>query len=94
MCRNIRPLFNFEPPATEDEIQKAALQYVRNVSGFNKPSKVNEEVFHATIERISELTRYLLDNLETKAQPKNRDAETEKAKTRFVKRIEGYKNSS
>lgn len=94
MCRNIRPLFNFEPPATEEEIQKAALQYVKNVSGFNKPSKVNEEVFQATIQRISELTKYLLDNLETNAQPKNRDVETQKAKERFDKRLEGYRNSS
>lgn len=89
MCRNIKTLFNFDPPATNDEIEAAALQFVRKLSGFNKPSKVNEEVFHASIERICEVSRDLLDALQTKAAPKDRDVETAKARARAAQRFGG-----
>lgn len=72
MCRNIRTLYNFEPPASEDEIRAAALQYVRKVSGFNKPSKVNEAAFNAAVDEIAAVTAKLLASLETTAQPKDR----------------------
>ena len=87
MCRNIRPLFNFEPVATDDEIQAAATQYVRKVSGFTKPSKVNEDAFAAAIEAISAVTRELVDSLETTVPPKDREVEAEKAKERNRKRF-------
>lgn len=70
MCRNIKPLFNFEPAVTEDEIRDAALQYVRKVSGFRKPSRVNEEAFYAAVEEIARVTGRLLESLETKVPPK------------------------
>ncbi|HET9957281.1 MAG TPA: DUF2277 domain-containing protein [Polyangiaceae bacterium] len=87
MCRNIRPLFNFEPPATEEEIRAAALQYVRKVSGTRQPSGKNVEVFANAVERIAEVTRYLVDSLETHATPKNREDEAEKARERNKKRF-------
>lgn len=83
MCRNIKPLFNFEPPVNDDEIRAAALQFVRKVSGFNKPSKANEAAFLAAVEEIAAISRNLLNNLETSAAPKNRQAEAEKARARW-----------
>jgi hypothetical protein len=87
MCRNIRPLFNFEPPATEEEIQAAALQYVRKVSGTRKPAGKNVDVFERAIEAIASATRDLVDSLETTAPPKNREDEAAKARARNVKRF-------
>ncbi len=87
MCRNIRQLYNFEPPATEDEIRAAALQYVRKVSGFNKPSKANEAAFLAAVDEITGITRRLLGSLETNATPKDREEETIKARARSIKRF-------
>jgi hypothetical protein len=87
MCRTIRTLYNFEPPATEDEIRAASLQYVRKVSGFNQPSKVNEAAFLAAVDQIAVITGKLLDSLETTAPPKNRDEEAAKARARAVKRF-------
>jgi hypothetical protein len=82
MCRNIRPLNNFEPPATNDEVHAAALQFVRKVSGMNKPSQVNQEVFDRAVHEIAHITRHLLDDLVTAAPPKNREVEAEKARAR------------
>jgi hypothetical protein len=82
MCRNIRPLNNFEPPATRDEVTAAALQYVRKVAGTTKPSQANEAVFYEAVREIAHLTQHLLDDLVTTAPPKNRDIEAEKAKAR------------
>lgn len=87
MCRNIRPLFNFAPPATEEEIRAAALQYVRKVSGFQKPSQVNQAEFERAIEQISELTRHLVSTLVTNAAPLDREIEREKAKVRNIRRF-------
>jgi hypothetical protein len=86
MCRNIRPLFNFEPPATDDEIQAAALQYVRKVSGTRKPSTQNVDPFERAIAEIAEATRRLVDSLETTAPPKNREVEAAKARERSAER--------
>lgn len=83
MCRNIRNLFNFEPPVTDEEIRAAAVQFVRKVSGFNKPSRANEEAFEAAIEDVTSATEKLLENLSTTAPPKNREEEAEKARARF-----------
>ena len=82
MCRNIKPLFNFEPPVTTDEIRAASLQFVRKISGFSKPSKVNEPAFLAAIDDIAEIAANLLQALETNAPPKNREQEAAKAKAR------------
>ena len=82
MCRNIRPLNNFEPPATGDEVSAAALQYVRKVSGTTKPSQVNEEAFYRAVREIAHLTEHLLEDLVTTAPPKNREIEAAKAKAR------------
>ena len=82
MCRNIRPLNNFEPPASHDEVTAAALQYVRKVAGTTKPSQANEAVFYEAVREIAHLTQHLLDDLVTTAPPKNRDIEAEKAKAR------------
>ncbi|MEP9362227.1 DUF2277 domain-containing protein [Nocardioides sp. CN2-186] len=82
MCRNIRPLNNFEPPATSDEVSAAALQYVRKVSGTTKPSQANEEAFYRAVREIAHLTEHLLDDLVTTAPPKNREVEAAKAKAR------------
>jgi hypothetical protein len=87
MCRNIRPLFNFEPPATDEECKAAALQYVRKVSGTRKPSGKNVEVFERAVERLFAVTRELVDSLETTAEPKNRDVEAAKAKARSAARF-------
>ncbi|MBV7336571.1 DUF2277 domain-containing protein [Chloroflexi bacterium TSY] len=87
MCRNIKPLFNFDPPATDEEIRAAATQFVRKVSGFTKPSKVNEDAFQIAIDEIAVATSNLLDALETTAQPKDRVDEAAKAKARAAKRF-------
>ena len=86
MCRNIRPLHNFEPATTDAEIHEAALQYVRKVSGSTKPSKANEEAFDRAVHEIAHATRHLLDALVTQAPPKDREAERAKARERYVKR--------
>ena len=87
MCRNIRTLYNFEPVATNEEIEASALQYVRKLSGFTKPSQANVEAFERTVERISLITRELLDELVTTAAPKSREQEAEKARQRTLKRF-------
>ncbi|MDU0291555.1 DUF2277 domain-containing protein [Saccharothrix longispora] len=86
MCRNIRVLHNFEPPATDDEIQAAAVQYVRKVSGATRPSAANQEAFDAAVEAVAEATRVLLDALVTKAPPRDRGVEAAKAKERAAVR--------
>ena len=86
MCRNIRTLYNFEPPATHDEVQAAALQYVRKISGFTKPSKVNEEAFNRAVEEIAHVSMHLLSDLETTAPPKDREVEAAKARARSAAR--------
>ena len=88
MCRNIRPLFNFDPPSTEDEVRAAALQYVRKVSGSTKPSQVNEAAFEQAIEEIAAATGRLLQNLRARAPPKNREEEARKARARWQKRAD------
>ena len=88
MCRNIRPLFNFEPPATEEEIRASSLQYVRKVSGFHKPSKANEEAFESAVDEVADATRRLIDALVTKAPPKDREVETAKRRAAAAKRYE------
>ena len=86
MCRNIRTLYNFEPPATDDEVRSAALQYVRKISGFNKPSAANKEVFDRAVEQIAHISQHLLADLVTNAPPKDREAEAAKAKARAAER--------
>lgn len=86
MCRNIRTLFNFEPPVTDDEIHAAALQFVRKVTGFNKPSKANEAAFLKAVDAVSQVSRDLMQSLETTAPPRNRDEEAAKAKARSALR--------
>ena len=86
MCRNIRTLHNFDPPATEDEIRASALQYVRKVSGFTKPSQANESAFEAAVDEVAEATRRLIDSLVTTAAPKDREVEAERARERAKKR--------
>jgi hypothetical protein len=86
MCRNIRTLHNFEPPATTEEIQASALQYVRKVSGSTKPSHANEEAFNRAVEDVAAITTRLLSELVTSAPPKNRDAEAAKARARAAER--------
>jgi len=86
MCRNIKPLFNFDPPVTEEEIRAASLQFVRKISGFTKPSKANEIAFFSAIDQITGVSRQLLQALETTATPKNREEEAAKAKARFADR--------
>lgn len=87
MCRNIKTLFNFDPPVTEDEIRAASLQYVRKVSGFNKPSKANEAAFLAAVDEIAAATTTLLNALETNARPKNREEEAARARARAAQRF-------
>jgi hypothetical protein len=87
MCRNIKPLFNFEPPATEDEIRAAALQFVRKVSGFNAPSKANEAAFLAAVDEVAAASRKLLSSLETNAPAKDRAEEAAKARARSERRF-------
>jgi hypothetical protein len=89
MCRNIRPLFNFEPPATDDEVRAASLQFVRKLSGFQKPSKANEAAFNAAVDRIAAAAADLLASLETNAPPKDREEEAAKARARSVERFAG-----
>jgi hypothetical protein len=86
MCRNIRTLHNFEPAASEDEVQDAALQYVRKISGSTKPSKANQEAFDRAVEEVAAATRTLLDGLTTNAPPKDREEEAAKRRERFVRR--------
>ena len=87
MCRNIRPLFNFEPPATDEEIHAAALQYVRKVSGTRRPSETNSDPFEHAVAEIARATRRLVDSLETSAPPKNREVEAAKARERSAQRF-------
>ena len=87
MCRNIRTLYNFEPPATEEEVESAALQYVRKISGFTKPSKANEDAFARAVEEVTAASRRLLDALVTTAPPKDREVEAEKARERARQRF-------
>ena len=86
MCRNIRTLYNFEPPATDDEVRASALQYVRKISGFNKPSRANAEAFEHAIDAVAAVSRELLDRLETNAPPKDREVEAAKARARSAER--------
>ena len=87
MCRNIRTLFNFAPPATDEEIRAASLQFVRKLSGFNAPSRANEAAFNAAIEEVAAVARRLIDSLETSAPPKNREDEAAKARARASERF-------
>jgi hypothetical protein len=87
MCRNIKMLFNFDPPVTPDEVRAASLQFVRKISGFNKPSKANEPAFLAAIDAIAAVSTQLLSSLETNAPPRNREEEAAKAKARAAERF-------
>lgn len=87
MCRNIKTLFNFDPPVTTEEVHAASLQFVRKITGFNKPSKANEEAFQAAIEEIAAVSNRLLRSLETTAPPKNREEEAAKARARAAERF-------
>jgi hypothetical protein len=87
MCRNIKTLFNFDPPVTDDEVRAASLQFVRKITGFNKPSQANEDSFIAAVDEISAISRRLLLSLETNALPKNREEEAAKAKARAAERF-------
>jgi hypothetical protein len=89
MCRNIKTLFNFAPPATDEEIRAASLQYVRKVTGFNKPSKTNEAAFYSAVEDIERISESLLASLQTTAPPKDREEEAAKAKARSALRFGG-----
>jgi hypothetical protein len=86
MCRNIRTLYNFEPPATHEEVHAAALQYVRKISGFTKPSKANQEAFDRAVAEVAHVSMHLLADLETNAPPKDREVEAAKAKARSAQR--------
>ncbi len=86
MCRNIRTLYNFEPPATEEEVRGAALQYVRKISGFNKPSQANAEAFEQAVDEVAEASARLLSSLSTSAPPKDREVEAAKARARAQQR--------
>ena len=86
MCRNIRPLYNFEPPATEEEVRAASLQYVRKISGFTKPSQANAEAFERAVDRVAEASMELLGELTTAAPAKDREAEAAKARARSAQR--------
>jgi hypothetical protein len=87
VCRNIKPLFNFDPPVTEEEVRAASLQFVRKISGFSKPSKVNEPSFQAAVDEIAAVSLRLLDALETEAAPRNREEEAAKARARAAQRF-------
>ena len=87
MCRNIRTLFNFEPPVTEQEIRAASLQFVRKISGFNKPSKANEAAFLSAVDEVANISGRLLATLESSARPRNREAEAARAKARAAERF-------
>ena len=88
MCRNIKMLFNFDPPVTDEEVRNASLQFVRKISGFNKPSKTNEEAFSAAVDEIAAVSMKLLSSLETTAVPKTREEEAAKAKARSALRFQ------
>jgi len=92
MCRNIKTLFNFDPPATEDEIQAASLQFVRKLSGFNEPSRSNEAAFHLAVKEVTEVAQKLLNSLVTHAPSRNREIEIKRARAKAVKRF-GVKES-
>jgi hypothetical protein len=87
MCRNIKTLFNFEPPVTEDEVRAASLQFVRKLTGFNKPSKTNEAAFHAAVDEIARISGNLLSSLETNAPPRDREEFAARAKARAARRF-------
>ena len=87
MCRNIKNLFNFDPPVTAEEVRSASLQFVRKISGFNRPSKANEQAFNNAIEAVSAAAALLIDSLETNAPPRNREEEAAKAKARAAERF-------
>jgi len=87
MCRNIKTLFNFDPPVTEDEVRAASLQFVRKITGFNKPSKANEAAFLSAVDEVATISLRLLQSLETSAPPKNREEEAAKAKARAAERF-------
>jgi len=87
MCRNIKTLFNFDPPATDEEIREASLQFVRKLSGFNKPSRANEAAFNHAVEEVTAAARNLLNSLVTSAEPRDREVEAERARARAVERF-------
>ena len=87
MCRNIRTLFNFDPPATDDEVRAASLQFVRKISGFTKPSKANEAAFDRAVEDVAGVARALLDSMVTNAEPRDREVEAERARARAAQRF-------
>ncbi len=87
MCRNIKTLFNFEPPATEDEVRAASLQFVRKISGYNKPSQANQEAFETAVDSVAKVAQDLLGSLTTGAEPRDREAEAAKARARAEKRF-------
>lgn len=87
MCRNIKTLFNFDPPATDEEIHDASLQFVRKLSGYNKPSKTNETAFNRAVEEVAAIARTLVDSLETSAEPRDREIEAERARARAAERF-------
>lgn len=87
MCRNIKTLFNFDPPVTNDEVRAASLQFVRKITGFNKPSKANETAFSAAVDEVAAISTRLLQSLDTNAPPKNREEEAAKAKARAAERF-------
>ena len=94
MCRNIKTLFNFDPPATDEEIRAASLQFVRKLSGFNAPSRTNEAVFNSAIEEVAAVARRLVDSLETHAPPKNREEEAAKARAKAAVRYRSLATGS
>ena len=87
MCRSIKTLFNFDPPATDEEVRAAALQFVRKLSGFNEPSCANEAAFNRAVDEVTVVARNLLDSLVTSAEPRNREVETERARARAAERF-------
>jgi hypothetical protein len=87
MCRNIRPLYNFEPPATDDEVRAAAVQYVRKISGFTKPSRANEQAFERAVDAVAAASSQLLDELVTTAPPRDREVEAARARARAAQRF-------
>lgn len=87
VCRNIRPLFNYDPPATDEEIHASSLQYVRKISGYNRPSQANAEAFDRAVEKVAEVTRELVDSLVTTASPKDREVEAEKRRQKALARF-------
>jgi hypothetical protein len=89
MCRNIRTLFNFEPPATDEEVYAASLQFIRKLSGYNKPSKANEVAFNRAVVQVAAIARNLLDSLETTADPRDREIEAARARARAAERFRG-----